>query len=410
LVLEPSRDPSAEGVRADVLVGVPADPDRLAATEAALAAQASLRDVFPSLVGRAVVLTDQPQGAVSPGEPLPAAAQGGGPAAVYTGGRLGPETALPTLLETALALGAPACALVEARPRGPGAEWMRLLVGPVVEHGFDLVSPAYRHGKLEGLLNSGLAYPLTRALFGARILQPLGREIALSARAAEQLLRDEEWRTDPAHAGADLWVITKALAREIKVCQSFLGPRPPAPGPQPDVAQSLARMLRTVFHEMEQLAPRWQRVRASAPVETFGDAHFPVERAHQPSVGQLVSAFALGWRDLRPLWSAVLPPYTLLSLQRLPCDPPEAFRLADALWARIVYDFAVAWRQKVMDRNQLLLSMTPLYMGWAASWANEVGPLDAAATEERLERLCQAFELEKPYLISRWRWPERFSP
>ncbi len=409
-MLDPSRDPAAGGARADVLVGVPADPDRLAATEAALVVQAHLRDAFPARSGRAVVLTDDPAGAVAPGDPLPAAAQGGGPAAVYTGGHLGPETALPTLLEAALALGAPACALVEPGPRGPGSEWLRLLVGPILDEGFDLVSPAYRRGKLDGLLGTGLAYPLTRALFGARLRQPLGREIALSARAAEQVLRDEAWRADPAHAGADLWVVTKALAKEARLCQAFLGPRPPARGPEPDVSQALARLLRTVFHEMELHAARWQRVRGSVAVPTFGDARTADDAPQQPHVASLVAAFDLGWRDLRQLWAAILPPYTLLSLQRLPRDPPEAFRLGDALWARIVYDFAVGWRQKAMDRNQLLLSMTPLYLAWAASWANEVGPLDAAGAEARAERLCQAFELEKPYLISRWRWPERFSP
>jgi glucosylglycerate synthase len=63
-----------------------------------------------------------------------------------------------------------------------------------------------------------------------------------------------------------------------------------------------------------------------------------------------------------------------------------------------------------MDREQLLRSMTPLYLGWVAGFVNEAAPLSAAETEVRVERLCEAFEAEKPYLISRWRWPDRFSP
>jgi hypothetical protein len=54
--------------------------------------------------------------------------------------------------------------------------------------------------------------------------------------------------------------------------------------------------------------------------------------------------------------------------------------------------------------------MTPLYLGWVASFTNETRALDAAATEARVEELCAAFEREKPYLISRWRWPDGFSP
>jgi hypothetical protein len=54
--------------------------------------------------------------------------------------------------------------------------------------------------------------------------------------------------------------------------------------------------------------------------------------------------------------------------------------------------------------------MTPLYLGWLASYALEMQNAAADAAEQRLERLCQAFEAARPYLVSRWRWPDRFNP
>jgi hypothetical protein len=54
--------------------------------------------------------------------------------------------------------------------------------------------------------------------------------------------------------------------------------------------------------------------------------------------------------------------------------------------------------------------MTPLYLGWAAGFVRELSGLTATAVEPRVERLCQSFEAAKPYLISRWRWPDRFNP
>jgi hypothetical protein len=145
-------------------------------------------------------------------------------------------------------------------------------------------------------------------------------------------------------------------------------------------------------------------------VATSGEQYLPEDGAHPPATGPLVDAFALGAQDLRRVWGPVLPPQALYALQRLPRDPPEGFRVPDRIWARIVYDFAVAWRVKAVDRAQLLRSMTPLYLGWVASYVNEVAPLDAGAAAERIERLCEVFEAEKPYLISRWRWPDRFAP
>jgi len=294
------------------------------------------------------------------------------------------------------------------RPADPG--WLRALLDPVLGGAADVVAPSYARGRFEGVLVTGIVYPLTRALFGQRLRQPLGREIVLSRRLVEHLSLDEEWRSDPVYAGADLWVITKALVRECRCAQVFLGPRP-VPQAQPaDVSDALARVLGSLFHEMSRHAPHWQKIRGSRPVATFGDEVLPGQPGTAPQPAPLVSAFTLGWQDLRGLWSQVLPPNTLYALQRVAREAPGALRFPDALWARIVYDFAVAWRVKTMDRLQLLRSLTPLYLGWIASFVNEAAALDAAATEERVERLCLAFEAEKPYLIVRWRWPDRFTP
>jgi hypothetical protein len=34
----------------------------------------------------------------------------------------------------------------------------------------------------------------------------------------------------------------------------------------------------------------------------------------------------------------------------------------------------------------------------------------ALAPEAHIEALAAAFETDKPYLVSRWRWPDRFNP
>jgi hypothetical protein len=406
-VLEPSR--ADEALAAGVVVGVPAERDRGAAAEAAVAVQTVLRAAFPGRPALALVLAGEEEGTIPPGARLPLPGPGEPAPAVHTPDGT-PEAALHTLLEVALSLGAPACALLEPLPRPADPGWLRAILDPVLRGDADLVAPSYARARFDGVLVSGLVYPLTRALFGQRIRQPLGRELAMSRRLAEHLAHDGEWRTDPAHAGADLWVITKALVRECRCAQVFIGPRP-VPRPQPpDVAEALAGVLGTVFHEMALHAPRWQRVRGSCAVATSGDEHLPEDGAHPPPTAPLVAAFALGAQDLRRVWGPVLPPQALYALQRLPRDPPEGFRVPDRIWARIVYDFAVAWRVKAVDRAQLLRSMTPLYLGWVASYVNEVAPLDAGAAAERIERLCEVFEAEKPYLISRWRWPDRFAP
>jgi hypothetical protein len=140
----------------------------------------------------------------------------------------------------------------------------------------------------------------------------------------------------------------------------------------------------------------------------------PLERSAnqaRPLTSRAPSTSAqLGFRNLQEIWNRVLPPATLVELGRLNRAPLDRFRLPDALWARIVFDFALGHRLRSISRDHLLRAMTPLYLAWVASFVIEVGEADPAAVQTRLERLCLSYETEKPYLIARWRWPDRFNP
>jgi hypothetical protein len=100
----------------------------------------------------------------------------------------------------------------------------------------------------------------------------------------------------------------------------------------------------------------------------------------------------------------------MLELRRLTRLTPEQFRIPDDVWASIVYDFALAWRLRTISRVHLMGALTPLYLGWAASYVREVSSMTSAATEQRVEQFTRAWEEKKPYLLSRWRWPDRFNP
>ena len=129
-------------------------------------------------------------------------------------------------------------------------------------------------------------------------------------------------------------------------------------------------------------------------------------------MSRLIESFRRGYRELTELWTEVLPPEAIMVLNRLAASETDAFRMDDRFWARIVYEFAVGYRLRVIARDHLLRALTPLYLGWLASLvagARASGASDAEI-EARVERLGTAFEAEKPYLISRWRWPERFHP
>ena len=82
--------------------------------------------------------------------------------------------------------------------------------------------------------------------------------------------------------------------------------------------------------------------------------------------------------------------------------PEDEFALPDELWVAVVFDFALGYHRRVIDREHLLKSLTPLYLGWVASFARQTENETAAQVEARIEKLCLVFEQFKPYLLNQW--------
>ena len=412
---EPEKTaPAAPSValRGPFLVAVQGSLDQAIATARPLAGRVRAR--FPS-IDPVVLVADRRGGEPVLASPEDAQREGGSKGRrsllppARQGAIPGHDSPLGPALRESLAREAIGLAIVAAEPRDDQVGWLEQLLAPVVEGGFDFVCPAYHRQRTDGAINTGIVAPLLRTLYGQALRQPLGTEAALSGGLARRLLEDGDWSRRPAEAGSDAWLVAKALGSDSRIAQAWLGPWPRPSGDPESPSETLTRALDLVFLEMARDAARWQRTGPSRPVPSFGPAGF------EPGGGRLdparlVEAFTLGLRDLRPVWDRVLPPAALLALHRTAARPSDVFELPDELWARVVYDFAVAHMTRAVERGQLLRSLTPLYMGWLAGLARAAARLDDRAFEDRLEAVGAAFEREKRYLIGRWRWPDDFNP
>lgn len=288
---------------------------------------------------------------------------------------------------------------------------LQLFAYAVLERQCGLVMPIYNAGRYDGLINSGILAPLSRALYGRRIRYPLAWDFAASGTMCAQLARLNSHQNG--HGGGSLlWPVTVAStqAPQTPLGQVHLDVHHQTAAAGLDLSAVLTQIVGSLFQEMESCAAHWQRVRASQPVSTWGTAPAAPPETEPVDTRPMLDSFLLGSRNLDEVWRLVLPPNTLLDLRRLTRLAPESFRIPDELWAGIVYDFALAYRLRTLSRAHLMGAFTPLYLGWVASWIREASTLSHAEAEQRLEQLARAWEEKKPYLLSRWRWPDRFHP
>jgi hypothetical protein len=211
------------------------------------------------------------------------------------------------------------------------------------------------------------------------------------------------WETDVARFGVDIWMTTTALAERFKVCQVFLGAKIHDPkDPGADLTAMLVQVVGSLFTLMEEHEKTWKNVRGSVPAPLYG---FPYAVGLEPvkvNPEKMIHAYQSGVRDLMPVYESFLHPDVVAELGRLTEAPADKFILDDSLWASVVYEFAAAYHQRKLDRQHLLKSLTPLYLGWVSSYVVRTQADTDDQAEQKIEQMALAYEQLKTRLVERW--------
>ncbi len=288
-----------------------------------------------------------------------------------------------------------------------GLPGLRALVDSVAGAAADLVLPCYDLPPHAGLVNSAILYPLSRALFACPARFPLAIDLGLSLRMAERLAAAAQRLIALNQSTAPLWPVNEAAAAGFTISEFGAGPRFLPQPAEPDLSTVLPLVVGSLFSDIEAKAAFWQRPRQLPSPRNHphaGPAHSPDPAT---DIAPMIQAFRLAYTNLQEIWSLVLPPNSLLGLKRLSLTEGAAFRMPETLWARIIYDFLLAYRLRTIHRSHLFGALIPLYLAWVASHINATA---SGANPEHHIEAAAAFEIEKPYLVSRWRWPDRFNP
>jgi hypothetical protein len=399
---------------ADLVVGIPSFNNAQTIGHVARAASAGLSKYFP---GRKAVLVNSDGGSKDGTPDVVAAAEAGSPHTILAVHELSPVhkvltpyhglpgkgSAFRTIFAIAERLEAKACAVVDSDLRSITPAWMELLLGPIVLRGFDYVAPLYLRHKFDGTITNSIVYPLTRALYGQDVRQPIGGDFGFSGRLAAHYLTKPVWETNVARFGIDIWMTTTALADGFKVCQSFLGAKiHDAKDPGADLQSMMVEVVSSVFDLMETYEGSWAPVTESCEVPLFGFPHGVGLDPVKVDVERMLAIFRQGARDLVEVWADALEAETLRQVEALAASREAPFVFPDSLWVRVVFDFAVAYHRKAASPEQLLRSLVPLYLGRTASFVERMATSDASQVETGIRTLADEFLKQKPYLRERW--------
>jgi hypothetical protein len=448
-VLTPAiRDEIARLGKADIMVGIPSFKNAATIGYVARAAQAGLVQYFPDLrpvlVNSDAGSTDGTQRVVIDTEPPDYIEQ---ILLVRPTNRLdrvsltypeidgvgGKGAALRMIFEMAAALDVEALVVVDSDLRSIVPEWIELLAGPILKGGYDFVAPLYARYKFDGTITNTVTYPLTRALYGHRIRQPIGGDFGVSGDLVRHYLELEDWTDDVSKFGIDIWMTTSALAGGFAVCQTRLGAKIHDPkDPGSDLGPMFRQVVGTIMRLASLHSEKWLGIRGSHDVPAYGFERIIDPPPLDVNTIRLLSEFHSGSLTMADTWASMIAPANLGVVLELAAeagvladqartklglggdaasssattiemaDALASFHFPDDLWARVIYDLVVAARNNAADIGKLVAALVPIYFGRVGSFVIENRSIPTDQAEDRVERQAREFELLKPYLVKRW--------
>ncbi len=312
---------------------------------------------------------------------------------------------LRNLFRKAVDLEAKAIIVIDADLKSITPEWIKRLGAPLYS-GFSYVAPLYISHRHDRAITNAIAYPMFRALYGRRIRQPMGREFGFSGELARAYMESPIWDDSVAHDGIQIWMTTLALTHGAKVCQSFMGsPRIHRPKDAiPLFVPRVERTVGTIFILMSQLESHWLELKYSRPTAVIGFGQ-PTDRV-PPQSGVDTQRLFLGFQDgffrFEGLWGEVFAKDLFSKLREIKGMKQDILDFPTDLWARILYDVAVACRDRMRDSHLLVTSLIPLFWGKIFSFSRKTISMGPHQVEAVIEEDCMTFEMTKPYLVKKW--------
>ena len=189
------------------------------------------------------------------------------------------------------------------------------------------------------------------------------------------------------------------MGRNFKVCQTHMGstkshrPKDPAS----DLGPMFSQVVGTIFQQMIDFEYIWKDTFESRPSIIYGFGLGEEDNPQEIKVNRtkLHESFLTGFKKYDKIWTEVLSVQNwqlVKELKKLSC---EDFYYQSDLWARILFDFAIAYRNEVVNRDKLIKALIPFYFSRTLSFVNKTSHMNTQTAEGYLENINRVFEQER---------------
>ncbi len=322
---------------------------------------------------------------------------------VQQNGGPGKGNGIRTILDIANRVNAHACAFVDGDLVSIRPIWVDNLLRPILHGLTDLTVPYYLRDKWDGVITNHLCYPLTAALYGSSVRQPIGGDYGLSRDFYRHLLEQDDF---PEHFGVDIFLTTSAIAEGFRTMEAPLGIKVHASttgytDPRKTLSRMYLEVVGTLLSEVAKYEDHWRAPAYKAPILLSENVVAYYDRFPSPTAINEVTTreiFVEGVDHYAEDLRAVLPGDLWAKLEGALDEGLEADD-----WARMVYAIA-AWVIVDPDgtqRERLLHALGALGMGRFLHFVHETKDSDLHEAHVLIQDQAHTFQRLRPEFIRR---------
>ena len=308
----------------------------------------------------------------------------------------GKGSAIKAIFEVAKIVDADAVVLLDADLRSVQPWWVERLAKPILDGKASYVAPHYLRHKYDGTITNNVCYPLTSALYGKKIRQPIGGDFGISGELVSIYLSKPEsvWKSDVARFGIDIWMTTIAVNESKSgVVQAALGAKiHDVKDPGKHLGPMFVQVVSTLFSLMSEYQDRWMRVKEMLEIEVYGEQPSQNVEPIVVDLENLKKKAMEGVRNYREFLRSYIDEEILDDVL------DDGMVNADE-WVKLVYDSAAAFRK---FGKKVVEAMIPLYFSRVAGFVEETKDMDSEEAENAIEKQLERFFDMKGYLAKKW--------
>lgn len=303
----------------------------------------------------------------------------------------GKGSAMKAIMEFALEHNAEVVVFLDSDLRSVKPWWVERLANPILKGKADYVTPFYLRHKYDGTITNNVCFPMTTALYGKKVRQPIGGDFGVRKKILEIYMNKPKkiWQTDVARFGIDIWMTTTAINESGRIYQASLGTKiHDVKDPGKHLKGMFIQVVETLFDLMITYQDKWINVWEIEDIPVYGD--MPKEE---------IPPMKIDIENLKKLAKETLSDPDYLD-EKIISEVKENGELALSSWIDVL--FKSAFQYKETKDKKVVENLLPFYFARTASFAKELDSLSNEEAEKRFYEQIEVFLEKKRFLKEKW--------